>query len=274
MAELTYVEYQSALERGAIGLWSLGVMEEHGPHLPLGTDIYVGADILRRVQRRLEAAGLESIILPPFCWGVNDVTRMFPGSIEVQRETVIRLLDDVLTSLRRDGLRRVYCISGHLDTSHLRAVIAGVAAAAYQPGGGAWFVTTPALLERVGDTDGAECVLLTADDPMIAGQHVGLSARHGFIDIHAGGGETSSMLAIRPGLVRQHIMAGLPPTDLEFSDLVEWRKAGDAVMRLTPDGYFGDPASATAGRGEAFLETQARLTSDAILYHIRNQPTT
>ena len=63
---MTYVEYMDALRRGAIGLWDIGVVEEHGPHLPLGTDIYLAHAQTLEIREQLAERGIESLILPPF----------------------------------------------------------------------------------------------------------------------------------------------------------------------------------------------------------------
>ena len=52
MADMTFPEVMQAAADRAVVLWGLGVIEQHGPHLPLGTDVYMPSALLRRVQER------------------------------------------------------------------------------------------------------------------------------------------------------------------------------------------------------------------------------
>jgi len=81
IAEMTYPEVEAAVTRGAIALWGLGVIEQHGPHLPAATDVYIPSVRLRTVKRLLAEQGIEALIIPPFYWGVNHVSAAFPATI-------------------------------------------------------------------------------------------------------------------------------------------------------------------------------------------------
>src|SRR5947207_2657461 len=96
LADMTYTELEEAIRRNAVALWALGVIEEHGPHLPLATDVYLPSATLRQVRQQLTAAGQPAVIVPPFYWGVNSVTADFVGSIAVRSEVVTELIIDVL----------------------------------------------------------------------------------------------------------------------------------------------------------------------------------
>lgn len=265
IVDMTYVEFEQALARGAIGLWGLGVVEEHGPHLPLGTDIYLPYVKARRACEILTSGGVEAVVLPPFYWGVNDVTSAFAGSIRVRPELMIELMADILGSLRSHGLQKAFCISGHLDTLHCQTIVKGLEVARERSGIDAYFVGAPALLERMECSPDLPHVLMCDDpDGERLRQYIGKSGPSGSIDLHAGRWETAEMIAAFPDLVRQGVAGQLPPTNLSFPDLVEWRKGGDVTRSVTPDGYFGSPAGATREDGERGIETEARLIAKAI----------
>jgi len=57
MVDMTFQEVEEAAKRGAIVLWPMGVIEEHGPHLPLGTDIYGAYAGIKHAARLLKAQG-------------------------------------------------------------------------------------------------------------------------------------------------------------------------------------------------------------------------
>ena len=58
IAEMTSGEVVEAIGRGAVALWAFGVVEQHGPHLPTGTDIYIPSARLRAVKRLLARDGV------------------------------------------------------------------------------------------------------------------------------------------------------------------------------------------------------------------------
>jgi creatinine amidohydrolase len=255
MADLTYPEWQLAIRDGAVGLWALGVIEEHGPHLPLATDVYLPSATLRQVRAMLAEWGRTAVIVPPFYWGVNSVTADFAGSITVRPEIVTELIVDVLVSLRRDGLQYIFCLSGHNDSAHNHTVAQGVRRGREVCGISAFFVIDATMCGYLGLNPRDEHILTYPLE----------YPRGKYMDIHAGEGETSMMWGLSPDLVRPEIAAKLPPTNLALADLMVWRKGGEHARQKTPDGYFGDPASADPERGREMISTQARGVAEAIL---------
>lgn len=257
MADMTYPEIEQAARAGAAVLWPLGVIEQHGPHLPLATDVYIPLAILRLARDTLAARGVASIIAPPFYWGVNHVTGRFPGSFEVRPEIMLELMKDVFGSFAKDGFTKVFCLSGHGDALHNRTIMDGVRQGSALAGIDGRMIASEGLARRLG---------IDLADPHLA---LGASPEGGpapaHLDIHAGDWESSIVLSLCPGIVRAPIMAKLPPTTLGPADLAEWRKGQEHARRVTPDGYFGDPASAVSERGGALLAREAATVVDAIL---------
>ena len=126
MADMTFPEIARAAADRAVVLWGLGVIEQHGPHLPLGTDVYMPMALLRHIRELLRGRGVSSVIMPPFFWGVNQVSGMFPGSFEVRPQIMIELMVDLIKSLKKDSFSRLFCISGHGDALHNRTIVDGV----------------------------------------------------------------------------------------------------------------------------------------------------
>lgn len=257
IAEMTYPEVEAAIGRGAIALWGTGVIEQHGPHLPTGTDVYIPSARLRAVRKALAAEGIEALIIPPFYWGVNFVSASFPASIKVRAEVMIELLVDVMRSLAGDGMRRLFLISGHNDRAHNEAVVAAVRrgateAAPLVPS----FILDAAIVTRLG---------IAQDDPAVLPFAVPPPATPApFLDVHAGEWETSIMLGFHSEVVREETLPGLVPTNLGPADLAEWRKGYDHAKRVTPLGYFGDPAAADAKRGQFLIDEEAQAIVAAV----------
>ena len=258
MADMTYPEVVEASRSGAIVLWGLGVIEQHGPHLPLATDVYLPYALLREARKVLAARNVPSILMPPFYWGVNYVTASFPATFEVRPEIVIELMVDLIKNLKKDGFAHLFCVSGHGDALHNKTMLAAIKRAADETPIGAYLVCTPPFLNRLK----ADPAFDPADPAVIPAQEA--SYMTPYLDIHAGEIETSSMWGLFPDLVRQDIMRTLKPTNFSIEDLNEWRKGRDHARRKTPHGYLGDPAASDPRKGEQVLLKQAELIADAI----------
>jgi creatinine amidohydrolase len=260
MANMTYLEVEEAARSGAVALWALGAIEEHGPHLPLATDVYVPTEQLLQVQRRLAEKKISSVIVPAYYWGVNRVTGSFPGSIDIRPEVMTELMTDVFRSLAKAGFRQVFCITGHYDAAHSLAIIDAVRRANRAGDIAAHYVVPKPLATRVGLKAG-DAAFLLVDSPAesVSGQP----------DLHAGEGETSMLLSIAPELVRTEIVPLLNPTDLSGADVATWRRGYEYARKVTPLGYLGDPARARAASGSARIAGHAAAFADAIAASVR-----
>ena len=253
LADLTYPEVEALARDGAVILWGLGVIEEHGPHLPLGTDVYLPYATLKLARRLLADRGIKAEILPPFYWGINNVTGSFAGSITVRPDTMTHLMLDVFQSLRKDGFETVFCISGQGDALHNHTLAGAIQRGRVESGIRAYFVISSAWAERL--ALGQWPHVLTYPQSQPPTPHA---------DLHAGRGETSMMCAFYPELVRIELLPTLEPTRFTAEDVAEWRKGWANARRKTPHGYLGDPAAADPGHGRIIIETQARLVAETI----------
>jgi creatinine amidohydrolase len=256
MADMTWPEVKGAADAGAIAIWGLAVIEEHGPALPLATDTYAVTASANEVQSQLARRNIPSVIVPAYYWGVNVATGGFPGTINVRPEIMAELMVDVVKSLKNSGFKQVYCLPGHGDTDHNRAIYEGVKRAAATQGIEVFMVTQPAMLQRLGADPGDGRIVLTASTP------AGPAPK--FIDGHSGAGETSTMLGLFPDVVRKKIVPTLKPTNLGPSDLAKWRTSPKLGRSITPLGYFGQPAEADPTLGRTRLVASAASITDAI----------
>jgi creatinine amidohydrolase len=262
MADMTFPELARAAAGRAVVLWGLGVIEQHGPHLPLGTDVYMPSELLRRVRKLLAEKGVESVIMPPFYWGVNQVSGMFPGSFVVRPETMIELMVDLIKSLKKDSFARLFCVSGHGDALHNHTIHAGIRRGEEESGVKAYFVGAPSFFKRLGIEPGDPHILPTPGEIERPGK---------YFDVHAGKFETSSMWAVYPQLVKDELLPTLKSTDFVIEDLTEWRKGGEHALRKTPQGFLGDPAASDRSFGEQIMAGHAALVAAAIAEEVERE---
>src|SRR5512135_3367460 len=108
MAHMTYVQIEEAAREGTLVIFPVGVIEEHGPHLPLAVDTYGAYLQAKLIKGELEKKGIPSLIAPPFYWGINNATGSFIGSFSVREETMVNVLWDAMASLKRWGFEKVF----------------------------------------------------------------------------------------------------------------------------------------------------------------------
>jgi len=217
--------FETLLKQTQTVIVPLGSLEEHGPHLPLGTDTFHSVELARRV------AELKPVVVaPPLFYGLCRSTREHPGTVSISGDTLRALLVDVGREFYRVGLRNQVFISGHAGGTHISAIIeAGERLLAELPEVRVAVVNLLELLREV------------------LGEQPDLVQTKG--DSHAGEVETAVMLASYPDLVQ-----GTAPE--------EWPSFPKYVLvrdkrRYWPGGVWGNPAPATAAQGEAILRAEA-----------------
>jgi creatinine amidohydrolase len=260
MADMTYPEVARAATNGAVVLWGLGVIEQHGPHLPLATDVYMPAALLRRVRQLLAEKNVDSLIMPPFYWGVNHVTGLFPGSFEVRPAVMVELMIDLIKSLKKDGFSTLFSVTGHGDALHNRTILEGLRRGGSEAGMNTYFVGAPSFFKRIGVDPADPNVLATASE---------VERKSKFFDVHAGEFETSSMWGFYPELVRTEVLPSLKSTDFGAEDIGEWRQGREMALRKTPQGYLGDPAASDPAKGTQQLLDDAAVIADAIISRLQ-----
>ena len=257
MAHMTYLQIEEAAKEGMVILFPLGVIEEHGPHLPLAVDVYGAYLQSRAVKAELEKRGIRSLIAPPFYWGINTATGSFSGSFTCREETVIAVLTDAMACLKRWGFDRVFFINHHMDGEHVRAVDKAIREGRREVGVNAYWIMDPFFAKRLG-YKGNESHLLLHRSVMASGPPPP------YLDIHAEGYETSLIWYYLPELINIEVWKDLKPTNLTFKDLEIWRKGGMESRKITPDGYFGDPTTANPKRGREGIEAYGRIAAKVI----------
>jgi len=201
--ENTWKEVQEANVDTAI--LPVGAVEQHGHHLPLGTDWYMADGFCRKLAERLGNV----LLLPAVPYGCSVEHMAFPGTVTLRPATLAAIVEDIIDSLAHHGIRYVIVHSSH---------------------GGNWIVK-PTLREinfRRKDVTVLWYNGALADD----GEEIPQ-------DIHSGANETGGMLLLHPELVKDHDSQPDSPGFVgnEFNDYVGYDKT-------TKTGAWGRPAKA------------------------------
>ena len=175
LGHLTTEEFAAAMARRAWLLLPFGSIEQHGPHLPLATDLIEAEHVCAAVAARV--GGLWAPGLP---YGVCRTMRRVPGTVSLSGATLQAVVREVVAEYVRHGARRIALYSGHAEPGQLEAL-------------------REAVVPLV-DADPELRVLVVGPyaflDPVQ--RAAGLAGRDG----HAGSLETSTMLAIAGDTVR------------------------------------------------------------------------
>ena len=122
---LTAAEIEQLAERDPVAVLLLAAVEQHGPHLPLSTDLDIGRGLLAAAFGRLPAA-LPVAALPPLAVGASLEHARFPGTLSIPAPLLGDLIHHLGTSVSRAGVRRLVIVNSHggnraaLDAAALR----------------------------------------------------------------------------------------------------------------------------------------------------------
>jgi creatinine amidohydrolase len=237
--EMTCEDFADADPTSWIAVLPVAATEQHGPHLPVGTDAFIAQAYLARVQKMLPEA-LAVSFLPLQAIGTSHEHRAFAGTLTLAPETLMRALAEIGESVHRAGIRKLVIANSHGGNVAALDMVALDLRARLD-----MFVVACSFA-RLGCPDG----LFTPEE-----------TAHG---IHGGDIETSIMLAARPDLVRTDAAKNFVPATLAMAREFKWLGAHAPVgfgwmsQDLNPAGAMGDATRATAGKGEAALAYGAK----------------
>jgi creatinine amidohydrolase len=240
LAHLTWEEVRDLAGQRAVAILPTGAIEAHGPHLPLGTDVFIAEAMARSAGERLAARGYDVLLLPSLAFTAAGFAAGFAGTVSLAPSTVTASLVDVAAGLSRHGIRLLAVANAHLDPAHRRSLAAAVAEGAVR----GLRIVAPDLAGRPWAT------------------RLGDEFRSGAC--HAGRYETSIVLAVRQDLVREHLRRDLPPNPRSLSEAIREGKSSFEESD-GPRAYFGDPAAASADEGWQTIQVLGSILEEAVL---------
>jgi creatinine amidohydrolase len=263
MVGMAWPAIEKAAARGAIVIFPIGIIEEHGPHLGLAVDTLVPHLLSILTKHELARRGVAALIAPAFYWGISRGTAAFPGTFSMRPETVQGAIQDIISSLKSWNFSRVFVINWHADYHHCRTILAALQEARRTGGVDARCVLSPSEVRRF-RLSGDENYIVVRKVPPPEGKP------GKYIDYHAGSLETGIMLAYFPEYVDAAVAKKLEPTRLTDEDLKALGKSDEETRKLIPGGYFGDPAGFDVASARRFIEASARDIADTIENYLKS----
>ena len=242
---LTRCEIETIVKNGkAIAVLPLGAIEQHGAHLPVGTDSYTSRYYTDEALRRSEADA-DILVLPQLCYSLSVEHANYPATIFLNAETLLALLRDIGQCLLNTGITRLLILNGHGGNDHLLQV---AGRELYRMGLRVYATMYTTLM----DTLKQEC-------------HA----------VHADKVETSLMLAIDPVRVRTDKITKETDASVE-----KWMQLADChtviaetwlAEDVAVDGVIGEASKANAENGKEWLETILKELVKGVQYVIEKE---
>lgn len=246
LQEMSWPEVKDYLKKSDMIIIPLGSTEQHGPHLPLGTDYYSSLEISKKISAKT------GVVVAPLLWlGYCEYHMGFPGTISISPETMEQVLFESVQSLMKHGFKRFVFFNGH----------------------GGNDIVQDKLIHRINHTTTAVAVAVGHGSPIQKRDE----KKEDFFDWHAGVRETSIMLYLTPGMVRmdrarkpkirstplmkKFMKAFIKNPDIKYVwgkllGVPAATKKGGASHELSSNGVwsFNDPKKATEKRGREIID--------------------
>lgn len=227
--ELTSERIGDAIEEsGGLCLLPMGCIERHGPHLPLGTDQIVADEVARRAAEQEPA-----VVFPSYYFGQIAEARHHPGTVSLEHELLLKLLKVTLEEIGRNGFTKVLIVNGHGGSIGLLN-----------------YLNMAMLQERHSYVLYGHFLGQMEEEDRKQWEAMKETSEGG----HAGESETSTMMHVRPDLVRMDDIRG--PEDGRAR---RWQEALGGVQNPFwwyanyPTALAGDPRPATPQKGEFLI---------------------
>ncbi len=228
--ELTSPDFITAVERSAgTCVIPLGIIEKHGPHMPLGTDLIDVREITIRA-----AEEEYTIIFPPFYFGQIYEAKQQPGTVAYSPQTVLSVLQETCDEIHRNGIEKIILVSGHGGNNSLLPYFCQMQLEKQKDYAVFFFRPVDSeeyedKLNRMRQTDW---------------------------DGHAGETETSQMLAHRPDLVHLDKANSQSGKDQQRLDSLSFAYTAIWWYAQFPNHYAGDGSYGTAEMGKLIMENK------------------
>jgi len=229
--ELTAPDFIAAVERASgTAIVPLGIIEKHGPHLPLGTDLLDVRELVTRAAKQEYA-----VVFPPYYFGQIFEARHQPGTVSYSERLIWDVLQETVDEIARNGIKKIILVNGH--------------------GGNNSFLPFFCQSQLARRRDYAVYLFQPQEDAT-AGAEI-QKLRKTAMDMHGGEIETSTMMAHRPDLVHPGRAGTQSGSDLARLVLPD-TYTGIWWYARFPNHYAGDGSPASRELGEMVVTAGAR----------------
>jgi creatinine amidohydrolase len=128
LEELNWKQIDSLDRKKTIFFIPFSPLEEHGPHLPVGTDLLTARDAAKEAIRLInkKKPELTIVLFPAIPLGYSKMASDFPGTVSTQIKTLKTVVFDVCSSLARFGFKYFVICTFHMDLGHLKGIYSGM----------------------------------------------------------------------------------------------------------------------------------------------------
>ncbi len=228
MEELTAPDFIKAVEKSSkTCIIPIGVFEKHGPHMPLGTDLYMSREYA------LRAAGQEyAVVFPWYYFSQINEAKHQPGTIAYSPELIWKILQETLDELNRNGFEKIIIVNGH--------------------GGNNAFLNYFGMAQLSEPRDYSLYWFRPESSSEVAQKAAELSQEDEY-DQHAGNSETSEMVAAHPEVVHKDRANQQSGVDQERMKNLKYVYSGIWWYASYPNHYSGNGSKATPEAGELLI---------------------
>ena len=240
--ELCAPDFGPAVEKsGGVCVVPIGVLEKHGDHLPVGTDMYVVTAVAKKAAEKSPA-----VVFPYYFYGQIAEARHMKGCLAPSHRLIMDSLLEMCDEIHRNGFTKILLLSGH--------------------GGNSRFL--PFFAQQFPGINRPYAVYTAFAHDMSPEQRSSILARAGIEDLgnHAGFSETALIMHLCPGLV--HMERVKVSESAALGRLEAIKDAGIFTgfnwYSDYPHHFAGNPSAATAEHGAFIFDILAANTADMI----------
>jgi creatinine amidohydrolase len=225
--ELSWVDVAAHIARDPRMIVPVGALEQHGPHLPLGSNVLIARRLAVDLSQEFNI-----LRAPTIYYGVNvKGAQQYAGTATLRQKTLHRSLNELLASWEQHGITEFIAITAHRHEPHLDALATLITRRARVRVVSVWDVDITDLLE-------------TQPGPL-----------------HADEAETSLMMFLYPEAVKMERAKDFELTEREYK---RYLKGQLVVPPAGGAGVVGHPTAATAAKGESIYKRMLHVIGDAV----------
>ena len=240
MEDLTSPKFVKAVDlAGGVCVIPLGIIEKHGPHLPLGTDLYEAREVAFHAAEKEYA-----VVFPPYFVGQIFEAKHQPGAMAYSNELMWKMLEETCKELSRNGLKKIILLNGH--------------------GGNTSFLQFFCQSQLAKQQDYIVVMFRPGDDPVNAAEIKSLKKAK--LDGHAGEEETSMMYYINPAFVDQEALKSQSGLDQDRLSKLPFGYTGIWWYARFPNHFASDINTPNKRLGELLIGSDAGQLAELIKF--------